>query len=79
MALLKIPREQDQHPAPDHIANLYHEAFAKYRTLCMWSTREMERPTISDVLDAASRLKREGNMTTRALAVRIEESVNALT
>lgn len=64
--------------APSHIAEMYHEAFRRYGVLCMWSTKEMSEPTIYNVLDAASRLKRKGNMRTRAFAVEIEEAVNAV-
>lgn len=64
--------------APSHIAEMYHEAFRRYGVLCMWSTKEIPEPTIYNVLDTASRLKRKGNMRTRAFAVEIEEAVNAI-
>ena len=56
---------------------LYHEAFALYGPLCFWSTREMQDPTVADVPDAVPRLKRNGNMTTRQFAVRLEEACRA--
>jgi hypothetical protein len=61
-----------QRTASDDVASLYHQAFELYGPLCFWSTKEMDVPTISDALDAASRLKREGNMASRRLAVEIE-------
>lgn len=65
-------------PASDLAAELYHMAFARFGALCLWSTREMDAPSIADAMDAASRLKREGNMATRALAVKIEEACRAV-
>lgn len=59
--------------APASVASLYHKAFEVYGSLCFWSTKEIQLPSISDVLDAASRLKREGNMESRRLALRLEE------
>jgi hypothetical protein len=55
-------------------AMLYHKAFLDFGPRCFWSTREMATPCVSDVLDAASRLKREGNMTSRRLALQMEEA-----
>lgn len=61
-------------PASLEAVALYHDAFSRYGALCLWSTREMPVPTVADVLDAAARLKREGNMASRQLAIRIEEA-----
>jgi hypothetical protein len=63
-----------QRAASNHVASLYHKAFELYGPLCFWSTKEMDVPSISDALDAASRLKREGNMASRRLAVEIEDA-----
>ena len=59
--------------APASVASLYHKAFEVYGSLCFWSIKEIETPSVSDVLDAASRLKREGNMASRRLALCLEE------
>jgi hypothetical protein len=37
----------------------------------------MQDPTVADVLDAVARLKRNGNMTTRQFAVRLEGACRA--
>lgn len=63
--------------APEPVASLYHQAFDDFGMLCFWSTKEMKVPSLADALDAASRLKREGNMASRRLAERIEESCHA--
>ncbi|WP_244764096.1 hypothetical protein [Shinella curvata] len=61
-------------PATAGVASLYHKAFENYGSLCFWSTKEMDEPSVADVLDAASRLKREGNMATRRFALRLEDA-----
>ncbi|TLX17307.1 hypothetical protein FFR93_07390 [Rhizobium sp. MHM7A] len=64
-------------PAPSNIARLYHEAFDRYELQCFWSTKRMDEPKFSDVLDAVSRLKRDGDMVARRLAVEIEKAAYA--
>lgn len=61
-------------PAPESAVVLYRDAFRLYGPLCLWSIREMPSPTVSDILDTAARLKREGNMASRRHAVRLEEA-----
>jgi hypothetical protein len=63
-----------QAAASAHAASLYHKSFDLYGPLCLWSTKEMDIPSVADVLDAASRLKREGNMASRRLAIEIEDA-----
>ncbi len=75
--LRNLSADVKQRLAPSDIASEYHRAFALYGPLCFWSTREMETPSIGDVLDAASRLKREGNMASRSLAIQLEEACRA--
>lgn len=62
---------------PSDIVNLYHEAFDKYEHQCFWSTRRIDVPKFSDVLDATNRLKRDGDMAARRLAVEIEKVIHA--
>jgi hypothetical protein len=64
-------------PAPSEIASLYHEAFDRYELQCFWSTRRMAEPKFSDVIDAVGRLKRDGDMVARRLAVQIEKAAYA--
>ncbi|AEH83238.1 hypothetical protein CN090_02385 [Sinorhizobium meliloti] len=52
--------------------SLCHQAFELYGPLCLWSTKEMKSPSLLDVIDAASHLKREGNMASRRFAERLE-------
>lgn len=62
---------------PSDIARLYHQAFDRYELQCFWSTKRMDEPKFSDVFDAVSRLKRNGDMIARRLAVEIEKAANA--
>lgn len=71
---MEIGPERDRDAPPD-VHELYREAFSRYGVLCMWSTREMEHPTLRDVADAAGRLKREGNAETLTLARRIDKAL----
>lgn len=63
--------------APPDVARLYHAAFDRYEFQCFWSTKRMDEPKFSDVFDAVSRLKRNGDMAARRLAVEIEKVANA--
>lgn len=75
--LRNIPDAALRSAVPEPVASLYHQAFEMYGALCLWSTREIENPSLSDVLDAASRLRREGNMASRRFAAKLEESCRA--
>lgn len=72
--LLQLGAEALHREAGSSAAALYHKAFSEFGALCFWSTNEMPSPRLSDVLDAVSRLKREGNMSSRRLAVQLEEA-----
>ena len=72
-----MPDAAVRRAAPEFVASLYHEAFDLYGPLCFWSIKEMKKPSLADALDAASRLKREGNMASRRFAERLEESCRA--
>jgi hypothetical protein len=63
--------------APDHIVALYHEAFREFGALALWNRRACEHPTIAQAIVIAECLRRDGNMRSRPLAVRIEEACRA--
>jgi hypothetical protein len=54
------------------IERLYHEAFRKYHPVALWSYRELEQPTPSDVLAITRALRTKGGMAGRRLAERLE-------
>jgi hypothetical protein len=64
-------------PAPKDIAALYREAFERFGTLSLWNREPSARPTIAQALVVAESLRRHGNMTSRPLAVRIEQACRA--
>ncbi len=63
--------------APDDVACLYGQAFREFGTLALWSRKPSLHPTIAQAVVVAGSLRREGNMASRALAVRIEEACRA--
>lgn len=56
---------------------LYHEAFRRYRTFCLWNIRESDDPSPAIALSAARHLRYEGDMEARRLAEQIERAVHA--
>ena len=65
-------------PAPGSVAALYHEAFRRFGAAMLWQWRELERPTIAQALAVADSLRSEGNLASRAVAVRIEAACRAV-
>ncbi|MBV9290346.1 MAG: hypothetical protein JO288_21440 [Hyphomicrobiales bacterium] len=61
-------------PAPEAVADLYRQAFREFGARSLWSRRPSAHPTIAQALAVAESLKRDGDMTTWALAARIEEA-----
>ena len=64
-------------PAPEAVALLYREAFARFGAQSLWSRRPCATPTITQALVVAQSLRREGDMRTRPLAARIEDACRA--
>lgn len=64
-------------PAPPAIAELYCRAFSEFGAQTLWSRRPSPTPTIAQALVVAQSLRREGDMRSRLLAVRIEEACRA--
>lgn len=63
--------------APEAVLRLYRQAFQEFGNLALWSRRPSEHPTIAQALRVADCLRNEGNIESRALAVRIEETCRA--
>lgn len=63
--------------APEAVAALYREAYARYGVSALWSRRAREAPTIAMALVVADALRREGDMEARRFAARIEEACRA--
>jgi hypothetical protein len=63
-------------PTNEEILSLYRRAFALFGTRALWNIREVEGPTVEQVL-AITRQLRTGDMNARRLAERIEEAARA--
>jgi hypothetical protein len=64
-------------PAPEAVTRLYHHAFSQFGPQCLWSRRPSPHPTIGQALIIADSLRREGDMSCRALAAEIAEACHA--
>jgi hypothetical protein len=63
--------------APADVVRLYRQAFYEFGTQALWSRRPSDMPTIAQALVIAESLRREGNLSSRALAVAIERACRA--
>jgi hypothetical protein len=63
--------------APTTVVGLYRRAFALFGTRALWNIRELEEPTVEQVLAITRQLRTEGDMNARRLAERIEEAARA--
>jgi hypothetical protein len=64
-------------PAPAELARFYHQAFAEFGTRALWNWRELDPPSITQVLAVADSLRSEGNRAARVLAIQIEQACRA--
>jgi hypothetical protein len=60
--------------APESVAELYRQAYREFGARSLWSRRASDHPTIAQALLVAESLRRDGDMTTRRLAARMEEA-----
>jgi hypothetical protein len=63
--------------APDIVRALYHSAFDKFKASALWNWRELDEPTIAQVLTIADSLRLEGDLNARKLASEIEGACRA--
>ncbi|MBF0434666.1 MAG: hypothetical protein HQL77_04755 [Magnetococcales bacterium] len=63
--------------APDEVVSLYHQAFQKFGSQSLWNRQPSACPTIAQALIVSDCLRREGNQTTRAFAVLLEDACRA--
>jgi hypothetical protein len=64
-------------PAPEAVVELYRAAFRDFGAQALWSRKPCAHPTIAQALVVAECLRREGDMSTRPLAGRIEAACRA--
>jgi hypothetical protein len=58
--------------APEDVVRLYRQAFAEFGPRALWSSRQLEHPTVATALSITESLRVEGNLEARRLAERIE-------
>ena len=64
-------------PAPDDVVRLYRRAFAECGPGALWSTRQLEHPTVAAALSITESLRVEGNLAARRIAEQIEQACRA--
>ena len=64
-------------PTKSEVVALYRRAFAQYGARALWNIKELENPTVEQVLAITRQLRTEGDMGARRLAERIEEAARA--
>jgi hypothetical protein len=64
-------------PAPESVVRLYRQAFSEFGPRTLWSTRELEEPSMAAALAITESLRVQGNLAAREIAERIEELCRA--
>lgn len=68
----------DSRPPTNHdIVGLYRQAFAQFGTRALWNIRELDDPTVEQILAITRQLRTEGDMSARHLAEQIERAARA--
>ncbi len=62
---------------PEDYRTLYRRAFEEYGAMALWNARQLDAPTPGHALVIARALRREGNLSARFLAERIEAACRA--
>lgn len=75
---LEVVKQRGAHElANEALRSLYRQAFSRYGTRALWSSRPVERPTIADLLAITESLRVEGDLAARCLAEQIEQACRA--
>jgi len=59
------------------LAGLYSRAFRQFGARALWNMKQLDDPTQADILATARQLRREGDLSARRLAERMEKAVHA--
>jgi hypothetical protein len=70
-------RGPDGKPPIDEIVGLYRRAFADYGSRALWNIRQLDQPTVEEMLAITRQLRAEGNLDARRLAEQIEQAAHA--
>ena len=63
--------------ARNEMADLYRRAFAQFGTRALWNIKQVDNPTVEQILDITRQLRTEGDMDARQLAEQIERAARA--
>jgi hypothetical protein len=66
-----------QKPAKEDVVGLYHRAFAEFGSRALWNIKELDDPTVEQMLAITRQLRIEGDMNARRLAEQIEQAARA--
>jgi hypothetical protein len=59
------------------MAELYRRAFAQFGARALWNIKQVDNPTVEQILAITRQLRIEGDMDARRLAERIEQAAGA--
>lgn len=64
-------------PSIDEIVALYRRAFAEFGSRALWNIRQLDEPSVEQMLAITRQLRTEGDMDARRLAEQIEQAAHA--
>jgi len=64
-------------PTKQEVVGLYRRAFAEFGPRALWNIKELEDPTVEEMLAITRQLRTEGDMNARRLAEQIEQAARA--
>jgi hypothetical protein len=59
------------------MTDLYRRAFAQFGTRALWNIKQVDNPTVEQILAITRQLRTEGDMNARQLAEQIERAARA--
>jgi hypothetical protein len=66
-----------QKPTQADVVGLYRRAFAEFGSHALWNIKELDDPTVEQMLAITRQLRIEGDMSARRLAEQIEQAARA--
>ena len=63
--------------ARNEMADLYRRAFAQFGTRALWNIKQVDNPTVAQILAITRQLRTEGDMDARQPAKQIERAARA--
>ena len=66
-----------QKPTKEDVVGLYRRAFVEFGSRALWNIKELDDPTVEQMLAVTRQLRIEGDMNARRLAEQIEQAARA--